>query len=80
MSASGHRLAAVIGFRAVQRPPVCTALHRRAARPDITCPILGLFGGAGRLIPVELVAEWDAVLDVGGVRLVIVTYDEHPDA
>ena len=59
---------------------------------EITCPILDLFGGADPLIPTKPIAEWDAVLEAGGVSREIVicngaphsffdrTYDERVDA
>ena len=59
---------------------------------DIACPTLDLFGGAAPLFPAEDIAEWDAVLEAGGVSREIVicngaphsfidrTYDERVDA
>jgi carboxymethylenebutenolidase len=45
---------------------------------DVTCPILGLFGGADQAIPAEQVAEYDAALTAAGKAHTFHTYPGAP--
>ncbi|MXY86842.1 MAG: dienelactone hydrolase family protein [Chloroflexi bacterium] len=56
-------------------PPIADGLRgpEPASRvANSTCPTLGLFGGADPLFPAETIAEWDPVLEAGGVSREIV--------
>lgn len=78
-ASSGHGLSGAIGFYG---RPTAEGLNGAPAPSDtvsaITCPILGLMGGADESIPAEAVAEWDAALGAGGVSREIVTYEGAP--
>ena len=72
-----YGLAGVVGFyaglsRAFGGP---TVLESAAA---ISCPVLGLFGGADQGIPVSQVEQLDQILDTTGVKHEIVIYPGAP--
>jgi carboxymethylenebutenolidase len=46
--------------------------------PETGCPVLGLFGGADKNIPPELIAEFDAGLNDAAVEHELVTYPGAP--
>ena len=78
-AAAGHDLAGAIGFYG---HPTRDGLNggpspiQRVA--DISCPILGLMGGADDGIPAEEVAKWDAALTERNVEHELITYDGAP--
>jgi carboxymethylenebutenolidase len=72
-----HRLAGVIGFYAgLSRVIEGKTILERA--DTITCPVLGLFGGADQGIPASAVEELDQALDRAGVEHEIVVYPGAP--
>jgi carboxymethylenebutenolidase len=75
----GHGLAGAIGFYGVvhQREPDDDYAPILLAE-DYECPILGLFGGADRAIPVDEVKRFRERLDAAGVRNEIVIYEGAP--
>lgn len=76
--AGRHGLAGVIGFYAGLTRTFggnATALERAES---ITCPVLGLFGGADQGIPASAVEELDRNLDRAGVEHTIVAYPGAP--
>jgi carboxymethylenebutenolidase len=79
-AASGFDLAGVIGFYAGLsrvRPADATGTILDIAG-SITCPVLGLFGGADQGIPVSDVEALDSKLDTAGVDHEIVIYPGAP--
>jgi len=79
-AASGFDLAGAIGFYAgLSRimPPGATGTILDIAE-NITCPVLGLFGGADQAIPVNNVEAFDQKLDRAGVEHEIVIYPGAP--
>jgi carboxymethylenebutenolidase len=78
-AARGHGLAGVIGFYGFpeQRDPDDgNAPVLLAARYE--CPVLGLFGGADKGIPVESVDRFRDALDAAGVANELVVYEGAP--
>ena len=79
-AASGFDLAGVIAFYAGLsriRPSDATSTILDIAG-SITCPVLGLFGGADQAIPVGDVEALDQKLDTAGVEHEIVIYPGAP--
>ena len=79
-AASGVELAGAIGFYAgLSRimPPGATGTILDIAG-NVTCPVLGLFGGADQAIPVSDVEALDQKLDTAGVEHEIVVYPGAP--
>lgn len=79
-AASGFDLAGVIGFYAGLsrvRPSDATGTILDIAG-NITCPVLGLFGGADQAIPVSDVEALDQKLDTAAVEHEIVIYPGAP--
>lgn len=78
-STEGHALAGAIGFYG---HPTREGLNGGASPlgrvAEVSCPILGLMGGADEGIPAEEVAKWDAGLSDRGIAHDIVTYDGAP--
>lgn len=78
-AASGHGLAGVIGFYG--RPAAAgfggaPSPADRAA--EMTCPVLGLMGGADPMITAEDIATFEAALAKAGVEHEIITYPGAP--
>ncbi len=74
-----HGLAGVIGFYGGPQgmgPDDETAPVKLA--PQYRCPVLGLFGGADKAIPVQEVERFRRTLDDAGVENEIVVYDSAP--
>jgi carboxymethylenebutenolidase len=78
-AARGHRLSGVIGFYGwpAQRDDADTNAPSTLA-PTFTCPVLGLFGGADRGIPIGAVETFRAALDAAGVPNELVVYEGAP--
>jgi carboxymethylenebutenolidase len=79
-AASGFDLTGVIGFYAGLsrvRPADATGTILDIAA-NITCPVLGLFGGADQAIPVSDVEALDLKLDTAGIEHEIVIYPGAP--
>lgn len=73
-----HGLAGVIGFYGHpdrERPPGTTVIDRV---PHMTCPVLGLMGGADPSIPRDAVDRFEAALIRHGVEHEIVVYPGAP--
>jgi carboxymethylenebutenolidase len=78
-AARGHGLAGVMGFYGVpQRRDPDDDQAPVDHVGDYRCPVLGLFGGADRVIPTEEVDRFRAVLDAAGVANEIVSYPGAP--
>jgi carboxymethylenebutenolidase len=77
-AASGHGLAGVVGFygRPGEGRDGSPGPTQRAG--EMAAPILGLMGGDDPGIPLDVVEEWDAVLDDAGVEHEIVVYPGAP--
>jgi carboxymethylenebutenolidase len=71
-------LSAVIGFYGVLDPARFDGQGVIAQAPNITRPVLGLFGGADQAIPQEQVEEFDTALDRAGVEHEIHVYPGAP--
>jgi carboxymethylenebutenolidase len=78
-ASAGHGLAGAIGFYGhpgrAQRDGSPSVTERAG---DMTCPILGLMGGADQGIPPEVVDDYRRALDKAGVKNEIVTYAGAP--
>ncbi len=71
-------LAGVIGFYGGMKPRSEGAPTPITAAPYATMPVLGLFGGADRGIPIEQVDEFTAGLEASGVEHTVHVYPGAP--
>lgn len=75
----GHGLAGVIGFYGVPQPREADDTNAPTLLASTYgAPVLGLFGGADRVIPQEAVDAFDDALTRAGVEHEIVVYDGAP--
>ena len=78
-AAQGHDLAGAIGFYGRPGPGFADGQPGPEQRvKDMTCPILGLMGGADPMIPAADVKQFDEALAAAGVNHEIVTYAGAP--
>ena len=79
-AANGLDLAGAVGFyghpNRPEFPQNAPGVQQRVT--DISCPILGLMGGADQGIPKEIVSEFEQELKQQGVESEIVIYDGAP--
>ena len=79
-AANGHTLAGAIGFYGhpdrPDFPQGASGVIERVA--DISCPILGLMGGADQGIPSDIVNKFDEELTASSIDHQIVTYPGAP--
>ena len=77
-AASGEGFAGVVGFYGRPYSPNQWYPSAIEVTDRMTCPVLGLFGGADNSIPLDIVGEFDAVLGDSGVEHEIHVYDGAP--
>lgn len=78
-AANGHGLAGVIGFYGVpNREWPAGARSAIELAPEMTCPVLGLFGGDDPSIPPELLSEFGHALSEANVEHDIHVYPGAP--
>jgi carboxymethylenebutenolidase len=78
-AAAGLGLAGVMGFYGFPVGPTRTDVPAPIEMVgEMTCPVLGLFGGGDRAISPAVVEEFEAALTRAGVRHRIVTYPDAP--
>lgn len=78
-ASNGHALAGAIGFYGHpdrERPPGAGTVIDRV--PEMTCPVLGLMGGADPSIPADAVERFDRALTRHGIEHEIVSYPGAP--
>jgi carboxymethylenebutenolidase len=78
-AAREHGLAGVIGFYGVVAPrgPDDTT-SPIALAPNYRCPVLGIFGGADRVVPKATIEQFRGALDATGVANELVVYEGAP--
>jgi carboxymethylenebutenolidase len=76
-AAAGHGLAGVVGFYGAlaDRPHLPSAI---GVAGSMTCPVLGLFGGADEAIPSDQIQRFDEALAEAGVEREIHVYPGAP--
>jgi carboxymethylenebutenolidase len=74
----GHRLAAVVGFYGILQGSLFDIREPLERTDEITCPVLGLFGGDDPTIPVAQVEEFEARLTAARVDHEIHVYPGAP--
>ncbi len=78
-AAMGHGLAGAIGFYGRPGPGFADQQPGPAQRvKEMTCPILGLMGGADPMITAADIKEFDSALTGAGVEHELITYDGAP--
>ena len=78
-STIGLDLAGSIGFYGVPAGPGRSDIPAPVDLADrITCPILGLFGGADQAIGPDAIAAFDRALEAAGVRHELITFPNAP--
>jgi carboxymethylenebutenolidase len=76
-AAAGHGLAGVVGFYGILtgRPHLPSAID---LAPSMSCPVLGLFGGADEAIPADQIQRFDDALTDAAVEHEIHVYPGAP--